>query len=93
MSSTSILLSMSPLIESFDPPLLIASTPGEELHLIRSGSLSMQCCEIKIAQNFDQDVLGDISRGVTHFFQSGQAWAFLLGLVLGYMLKSITSSN
>jgi Na+/citrate or Na+/malate symporter len=44
------------------------------------------------AQNFNQDVLGDIAKGWNQFVSSGQIWALLIGLVIGYMVKSITSS-
>ena len=39
-----------------------------------------------------EDVLGDVSKGVQHFYDSGQMWALLIGVVLGYLVKSITSS-
>jgi hypothetical protein len=46
-----------------------------------------------VAQVFRQDVLGDIRKGWNNFVESGQVWALLIGLVAGYMLKSITSSH
>jgi hypothetical protein len=44
-----------------------------------------------IAQQFDQDVMGDIRTGFNHFVDSGQVWALLIGLVLGYLFRSITA--
>ncbi len=46
-----------------------------------------------VAQVFRQDVLKDIRNGWNGFVESGQIWALLIGIVAGYMLKSITSSH
>jgi hypothetical protein len=37
------------------------------------------------------DLVGDIQKAFDHFVKTGQAWAFLIGLVLGYMVKTFTS--
>ncbi len=39
----------------------------------------------------DPDTLGQIQNGFSHFIQSGQAWALLIGLVIGYIFRSFTS--
>ncbi|MBD2567822.1 hypothetical protein [Anabaena lutea] len=39
----------------------------------------------------DADLMGQIQRNWGHFVQSGQIWALLTGLIIGYMLKSLTS--
>lgn len=39
----------------------------------------------------DPNVLGQMQKGFTHFVQSGQAWALLIGLAIGYMIRSLTS--
>ena len=44
-----------------------------------------------VAQVFDQDVLGDAGNLLSNFVQSGQIWALLVGFVLGYMLRSVTT--
>ncbi len=44
-----------------------------------------------VAQQFNQDVLGDIQKAFNHFIQSGQVWAFLIGIVIGYMFRALTS--
>ncbi|MEM7552830.1 MAG: hypothetical protein AAF378_01805 [Cyanobacteria bacterium P01_A01_bin.84] len=47
---------------------------------------------IILAQNVkDPDLLGQIQRAFTVFIQSGQAWALLIGVAIGYMLRNITS--
>lgn len=44
-----------------------------------------------IAQQFDQDVIADIGNAMTTFVESGQVWALIIGFVLGYMLRSVTT--
>ena len=42
-------------------------------------------------QQFNQDVTKDLARGWNNFVKSGQIWALLIGVTLGYLLRSITS--
>lgn len=44
-----------------------------------------------IAQQFDQDLIGDTGTMLKGFYESGQLWAMLIGIVLGYAFKSFTS--
>ncbi|MDM9381815.1 hypothetical protein QUB80_14000 [Chlorogloeopsis sp. ULAP01] len=45
-----------------------------------------------LAQNItDPDILGQMQRAFTHFLKTGQAWALLIGLAIGYMIRSLTS--
>lgn len=44
-----------------------------------------------IAQQFDQDILGDTGTMIKEFYDSGQLWAMIIGLVLGYAFKSFSS--
>lgn len=45
-----------------------------------------------VAQNIsDPNILGQIQKAFTHFVQTGQAWALLIGLVIGYMIRNLTS--
>jgi len=39
----------------------------------------------------DADLMGQIQRNWSQFVQTGQIWALLTGLIIGYMLKSLTS--
>jgi hypothetical protein len=39
----------------------------------------------------DPDVLGNMQDAFNNFIQSGQVWAFGIGLVLGYMFRAFTS--
>lgn len=85
----------------YHPHGAIESEAGTEAFLVaslpmlsaRDGGLSQNAIVVQpiIAQNYDQDVLGDIGKGWNSFVESGQIWAMLGGLVLGYLLRSITS--
>lgn len=44
-----------------------------------------------IAQHFDQDLIGDTGTMLKGFYESGQLWALLIGIVLGYGFKSFAS--
>ena len=46
---------------------------------------------IVLAQQFDQDILGDLNGAFGNFVESGQLWAMLIGFVIGYIFKSLTS--
>ena len=44
-----------------------------------------------LAQQFNQDVLGDIQKGFNNFVKTGQVWALLIGVILGYLIRSLTA--
>lgn len=44
-----------------------------------------------LAQQFDQDILGDMGRLWNTFIESGQVWALLIGVVVGYLLRNLTA--
>jgi hypothetical protein len=37
------------------------------------------------------DLFGDVQRAFNTFVKTGQIWAFLIGIILGYLFKSFTS--
>jgi hypothetical protein len=39
----------------------------------------------------ETDIVGDIQKWFNQFVKTGQAWAFLLGLIAGYMIKTFTT--
>ncbi len=58
----------------------------------RSLHLDLSLDHLVLAQQFKQtDLVGDVQRAFDNFVKTGQAWAFLIGLVLGYMLKTFTT--
>ena len=40
----------------------------------------------------DPDLLGQVQDTWDNFIESGQVWAMLIGLLVGYMFRSMTSS-
>jgi hypothetical protein len=44
-----------------------------------------------LAQQFDQDILGDMGSAWSNFVGSGQIWALLIGIVLGYLMRGMTT--
>jgi hypothetical protein len=45
----------------------------------------------QVQGNFNEDILGDFQKTFNHFVQTGQVWALIIGLFLGYLLRSLTS--
>ncbi|WP_392481197.1 hypothetical protein [Nostoc sp. C110] len=39
----------------------------------------------------DPDLMGQVEKSWRHFIQTGQVWALLIGLVIGYMIRNLTS--
>lgn len=39
----------------------------------------------------DPNLIGQIQKAFSHFVQSGQVWAMLIGLAIGYMIRNLTS--
>lgn len=47
---------------------------------------------LELAQQFKEpDLWGDVQRTFNNFVKTGQVWAFLIGLVMGYVFRSFTS--
>jgi hypothetical protein len=47
---------------------------------------------LDLAQQFkDPDFAGDIQKAFNNFVKTGQVWAFLIGIILGYLIKGFTS--
>ena len=44
-----------------------------------------------VAQQFNEDLIGSTGAMLKHFYESGQLWALLIGIVLGYTFKSAFS--
>jgi len=47
---------------------------------------------IFLAQELNTDVLGDMQRAFQNFIQSGQVWAMLIGIAIGYFIRNLTAS-
>lgn len=46
---------------------------------------------VVLAQQFDQDVLGDLGGAFKTFIDSGQVWALIVGVIVGYLFRGMTT--
>jgi len=37
------------------------------------------------------DLFGDVGKAINHFVKTGQVWAFLIGIILGYLFRTFTT--
>lgn len=44
-----------------------------------------------IAQQFETDVFADVRNFFNNFVQSGQIWALIIGVIIGYLLRGLTT--
>lgn len=44
-----------------------------------------------LAQQFDTDVFAGVRRAADNFVKTGQVWALLIGIIIGYLLRGFTS--
>lgn len=75
------------MIENLDLSLIVLSDGSTALEALNHGATQSMI----LAQQFDQDILGDIGAAWGRFVDSGQIWAMLIGFVIGYIFKSLTS--
>ena len=72
---------------------LINSYPQPELYFAVANLSQQQqvLLNTKVPNLRDVDVVRDMKSAWDNFIDSGQVWALVIGLVLGYMLRSLTS--
>lgn len=58
---------------------------------IAKTELSSTTPVLVVGQYFDQDLIGTTGKLLTGFYESGQLWALLIGIVIGYAFKSAFS--
>lgn len=57
-----------------------------------SGSLAHWPTDWLLAQQVPQtDIVGDLQKWFNNLVKTGQLWAFLLGIIVGYLIKTFTS--
>ena len=54
-------------------------------------TLSMEQTQAMVLAQYDQDILGDMANAWNTFIDSGQVWALMIGLVIGYLVRGITA--
>ncbi|WP_199336521.1 hypothetical protein [Oscillatoria sp. FACHB-1407] len=71
-----------------DMPTLLAVSPDSDFwNLLWHPHLDWSL----LAQQFETDVFANARRSFDNFVKSGQLWALLIGLVIGYLVRSFTS--
>jgi hypothetical protein len=60
-------------------------------HLVNSLDLSPLTDHLMLIDEKEVDIIGNFQRWFSNFVKSGQAWALLIGTVIGYMFKGFTS--
>lgn len=46
---------------------------------------------VVLAQQTDADLMANVKTAFANFIESGQVWAFILGIILGYIIRQITT--
>ncbi|HSM83841.1 MAG TPA: hypothetical protein VLS96_19280 [Nodosilinea sp.] len=64
---------------------------GVDLPIAAAAAVPSEALTPVLAQQFDQDILGDMVNIWNNFVDSGQIWALLFGIVLGYMIRNLTA--
>lgn len=66
--------------------------PSMHGHETGSQLLELQINWAVLAQQIsDSDLLGNLQRAFDNFIKSGQGWALLIGLIIGYMIRGFTT--
>ncbi|WP_041226534.1 hypothetical protein [Crinalium epipsammum] len=63
-----------------------SQTSLQQLHLHTQASWNVLAQTVQ-----DPDVLGQMQKSFNNFIKSGQVWALGIGVVIGYMIKNLTS--
>ncbi|MFH7244800.1 MAG: hypothetical protein ACHWZW_18350 [Spirulina sp.] len=88
----------APGLESILRPIVLEDAPQVQFFVpLDSASLatvsvsSVVPQSMVLAQQFDQDILGDMGKLWNTFIESGQVWALIIGIVIGYMVRGLTA--
>lgn len=69
----------------------ISLTNGDQSLDVDSWATPNHSLVIAQQQIQDIDILADVQAAFDSFVSSGQVWALLIGLVLGYLVRSLTT--
>ncbi|MGB3535306.1 MAG: hypothetical protein WBA13_17545 [Microcoleaceae cyanobacterium] len=45
---------------------------------------------VVLAQQVDVDIVGDFQNAWSNFIETGQVWAFLIGIGIGWWIRSVS---
>ncbi|MBD2289523.1 hypothetical protein H6F92_12250 [Microcystis wesenbergii FACHB-1317] len=60
-------------------------------HLFVSSDFSPLTNVLMTISEQDVDIIGNVQKAFSNFVKTGQAWALLIGLIVGYMFRGFTS--
>ena len=69
--------------------LLTGTNCGFELVRDRLWQFSLNATIL--AQQTDADLVANFRQAFSNFIESGQVWAFIIGIILGYLLRQFTT--
>ncbi|MBD2772849.1 hypothetical protein [Iningainema tapete] len=62
------------------------------LTILTSSNFVLGANATVVAQQItDPNIIGQMQKAFNHFVQTGQVWALLIGLCIGYMIRNLTS--
>lgn len=79
-------VNIMPEITAWLPSMNHAQDAALQLQSMLPINLSVVAQTIK-----DPDLMGNVQKTFNHFIQSGQLWALLIGLIIGYMIRGLTT--
>lgn len=68
----------------------LAAPAHSELPWSSAPAANQKQVAVVVAQ-FESDVLGDIGNAFKNFYESGQIWALIVGIIIGYVVRGITT--
>ncbi|MDB9392380.1 MAG: hypothetical protein EWV85_15310 [Microcystis aeruginosa Ma_QC_C_20070703_M131] len=60
-------------------------------HLSVSSDFSPLTNVLMTISEQDVDIIGNVQKAFSNFVKTGQAWALVIGLIVGYMFRGFTS--
>ncbi len=65
-------------------------------HLIEAGALNLELHDVvssglSIAQTYKDNLFSNVGSAWDNFIRSGQVWALMVGFIIGYLFRSLTS--
>lgn len=80
------------LTDLFSTNLFLPASPVAATALVAAAPPTTAEPEpLMLAQQLDQDILGDMGQVWNNFIESGQVWALIIGIVLGYLVRGLTA--
>jgi hypothetical protein len=79
------------MLDLFVPLSHSLSTSADVLAIGGHHWLHMAQDGMFLAQHTDADLVASFQKSFKHFVESGQVWAMMIGLVIGYFFRAFTT--